>query len=157
MRTCECGSPDKDRREDWTVFGCETELEPAYVWSQRRYIGASGSVDHDDPNSIAPTAFTMSVQTIPAGNRIPVHRHETEETFFVLDGSCTVNVMRDDEMARSAFAGGTSFRSQLSHITTCTTTGSRAARCRHCCRSRTPIGPTTRTRGGELQAATYTR
>ncbi len=89
----------EDRREDWTVFGCETELEPAYARSQRRYIGASGSVDHDDPNSIAPTAFTMSVQTIPAGNRIPVHRHETEETFFVLDGSCTVNVMRDDEIS----------------------------------------------------------
>ena len=41
----------------------------------------------------------MSVQTIPAGNRIPVHRHETEETFFVLDGSCTVNVLRDDEIS----------------------------------------------------------
>jgi quercetin dioxygenase-like cupin family protein len=88
-----------DRREDWTVFACETELEPRYARSQRRYIGASGSVDHDDPSSIAPTAFTMSIQTIPAGNRIPVHCHETEETFFVLDGSCTVHVQREGETA----------------------------------------------------------
>jgi quercetin dioxygenase-like cupin family protein len=87
------------RREDWSVFACETELDPKYARSQRRYIGASGSVDHDDPNSIQPTAFTMSIQTIPAGNRIPVHCHETEETFFVLDGSCTVNLFREDETA----------------------------------------------------------
>jgi quercetin dioxygenase-like cupin family protein len=86
-----------DRREDWSVFACETELEPRFARSQRRYIGASGSVDHDDPSSITPTAFTMSIQTVPAGNRIPVHCHETEETFFVLDGDCTVNLIRDDE------------------------------------------------------------
>ena len=30
MRTCECGSPDTRTAADWTVFGCETELEPAY-------------------------------------------------------------------------------------------------------------------------------
>jgi len=86
-----------DRREDWSVFACETELDPAYARSQRRYIGASGSVDHDDPRSLPPTAFTMSIQTIPPGNRIPAHCHETEETFFVLDGDCTVNVLRGDE------------------------------------------------------------
>ena len=86
-----------DRREDWEVFGCETSLEPNFARSQRRYIGASGSLSHDDPNSIVPTAFTMSIQTIPAGNRIPVHQHETEETFFVLDGDCTVKLFREDE------------------------------------------------------------
>ncbi len=86
-----------DRREDWDVFGCETQLDPKYARSQRRYVGASGSVDHDDPKALTPTAFTMSIQTIPAGNRIPAHSHETEETFFVLEGECTVNVFRDDE------------------------------------------------------------
>ena len=86
-----------DRREDWTVFGFETKLEPKFARSQRRYIGASGSVDHVETNAVQPVAFTMSIQTMPAGNRIPVHCHETEETFFILDGECTVNVFRDGE------------------------------------------------------------
>ncbi len=86
-----------DRREDWSVFGFETKLEPKYARSQRRYIGASGSVDHDEPNAVAPVAFTMSIQTMPPGNRIPVHCHETEETFFILDGECIVNVFRGEE------------------------------------------------------------
>lgn len=86
-----------DRREDWTVFGFETQLDKKYGRSQRRYIGASGSVDHAETNAVKPAAFTMSVQTMPPGNRIPVHCHETEETFFILDGECIVNVFRDDE------------------------------------------------------------
>jgi uncharacterized RmlC-like cupin family protein len=86
-----------DRREDWDVFGSETKLEPRFARSQRRYIGASGSVGHNDPHSLTPTTFTMSIQTIPGGNRIPAHRHETDETFFVLDGQCTVNVFGEDE------------------------------------------------------------
>src|SRR5271166_1230894 len=71
-----------DRREDWSVFGFETALDPRYARAQRRYLGASGST--------AATAFTMSIQTMPAGNRIPVHCHETEEVFFILDGECLV-------------------------------------------------------------------
>lgn len=88
-----------DRREDWDVFGFETRIDPKFGRSQRRYIGASGSVDHEETNAVAPVAFTMSVQTMPPGNRIPVHRHETEETFFILDGECVVNVFRDGETA----------------------------------------------------------
>lgn len=86
-----------ERRDDWTVFGFETAIDPRYARSQRRYIGASGSVDHEETNAVKPVAFTMSIQTMPPGNRIPVHCHETEETFFILDGACTVNVFRDGE------------------------------------------------------------
>jgi uncharacterized RmlC-like cupin family protein len=80
-----------DRREDWTVFGFETARDPRFARAQRRYLGASGSVDPGDlRGSIPATAFTMSIQTMPVGNRIPVHCHETEEVFFILDGECLV-------------------------------------------------------------------
>src|ERR1700750_2570066 len=76
-----------DRREDWSVFGFETARDPRYARAQRRYLGASGAVDPKDLRGAIPaTAFTMSIQTMPAGNRIPVHCHETEEVFFILDG-----------------------------------------------------------------------
>ena len=86
-----------DRRDDWTVFSLETELDPKYARSQRRYVGASGSVTHAEQNAVEPAAFTMSVQTMPAGHRIPAHCHETEETFFILEGECIVNVFHEDE------------------------------------------------------------
>ncbi|HEX3953290.1 MAG TPA: cupin domain-containing protein [Stellaceae bacterium] len=80
-----------ERREDWSVFGFETALDPKFARAQRRYLGASGSVDHDDlRGSIPATAFTMSIQSMPAGNQIPMHCHETEEIFFILDGECRV-------------------------------------------------------------------
>ena len=85
------------RREDWTVFGFETAVDPKFARAQRRYIGASGSVGHVETNAVDPVAFTMSVQTMPAGNRIPPHCHETEETFFILDGTCLVTVFRGEE------------------------------------------------------------
>jgi quercetin dioxygenase-like cupin family protein len=86
-----------DRRDDWNVFGLETKIDLKYARSQRRYIGASGSVDHAETNAVEPVAFTMSIQTMPGGNRIPVHCHETEETFFILEGECTVNVFLNGE------------------------------------------------------------
>jgi uncharacterized RmlC-like cupin family protein len=80
-----------DRRADWSVFGFETALDARFARAQRRYLGASGSVDPGDlRGSIPATAFTMSIQSMPAGNRIPMHCHETEEIFFVLDGECRV-------------------------------------------------------------------
>src|SRR5882757_8641333 len=80
-----------ERREDWTVFGFETEKNPLYARAQRRYLGASGSTDPDDlRGSIPATAFTMSIQSMPPGNRIPIHCHETEEVFFILGGECLV-------------------------------------------------------------------
>jgi hypothetical protein len=80
-----------DRREDWSVFGFETARDPRYARAQRRYLGASGSTDPKDLRGAIPaTAFTMSIQTMPAGNRIPIHCHETEEVFFILEGECLV-------------------------------------------------------------------
>ena len=87
-----------DRRADWSVFGFETALDPRFARAQRRYLGASGSTDHNDLRGAIPaTAFTMSIQSMPAGNRIPMHCHETEEIFFVLDGECRVRCWDGDD------------------------------------------------------------
>ena len=87
-----------DRREDWSVFGFETALDPKFARAQRRYLGASGSVDHADlRGSIPATAFTMSIQSMPPGNQIPMHCHETEEIFFILDGAARVRCWENGE------------------------------------------------------------
>src|SRR5271166_3790242 len=104
-----------DRREDWTVFGFETALDPRYARAQRRYLGASGSTDPTDlRGSIPATAFTMSIQTMPAGNRIPVHCHETEEVFFILDGNAWFAAGMARRAATSGSGGGTSSASRPS-------------------------------------------
>jgi uncharacterized RmlC-like cupin family protein len=87
-----------NRGEDWIVFGFETAVDPKFARAQRRYLGASGSVDHRDlRGSIPATAFTMSIQSMPAGNRIPMHCHETEEIFFILDGEARVRCWENGE------------------------------------------------------------
>ena len=88
-----------ERRADWTVFGFETAKNPRFARIQRRYLGASGSVDPSDlRGSIPATAFTMSIQTVPVGNMIPMHYHETEEVFFILDGECLVRCFEGDDV-----------------------------------------------------------
>jgi hypothetical protein len=43
--------------------GFETALDPKFARAQRRYLGASDSVDHNDlRGSVPATAFTMSIQ-----------------------------------------------------------------------------------------------
>src|ERR1700748_3794908 len=87
-----------DRREDWSVFGFETALDPRFARAQRRYLGASGSTDHKDlRGSIPASAFTMSTQSMPPANQIPMHCHETEEIFFILDGAARVRCWDGDE------------------------------------------------------------
>jgi mannose-6-phosphate isomerase-like protein (cupin superfamily) len=93
-----CVARFADRREDWTVFGFETARNPRFARAQRRYLGASGSTDPNDlRGSIPATAFTMSIQTMPPGNRIPVHCHETQEVFFILEGECLVRCWEGEE------------------------------------------------------------
>ena len=90
----------EERRADWTVFGFETAKNPQFARIQRRYLGASGSTDPNDlRGGIPATAFTMSIQTVPVGNMIPMHCHETEEVFFILDGQCLVKCYEGGEVA----------------------------------------------------------
>jgi mannose-6-phosphate isomerase-like protein (cupin superfamily) len=94
-----CVARFADRRADWTVFGFETAKNPRFARIQRRYLGASGSVDPNDlRGGLRATAFTMSIQTVPAGNMIPMHCHEVEEVFFILEGQCTVRCFEGGEV-----------------------------------------------------------
>lgn len=95
-----CVARFAERRADWTVFGFETAKNPRFARIQRRYLGASGSVDPKDlRGSLPATAFTMSIQTVPVGNMIPRHCHEVEEVFFILDGQCMVRCFADGEVS----------------------------------------------------------
>jgi oxalate decarboxylase/phosphoglucose isomerase-like protein (cupin superfamily) len=78
------------RAPNWRVFALETKLDPAYARAQRRYVGASGSVSHADPEALPAKAHTLSIMEMPEGHRQPFHDHDEDEIFFVLEGACTV-------------------------------------------------------------------
>jgi mannose-6-phosphate isomerase-like protein (cupin superfamily) len=125
-----------DRREDWSVFGFETALDPKFARAQRRYLGASGSVDHGDlRGSIPATAFTMSIQSMPPGNQIPMHCHETEEIFFILDGEARVRCWENGE-SFDLTLGRWDLVALPSYSTRCSTKATRSAICRRCLPSR---------------------
>src|SRR5207244_3491268 len=42
---------------------------------------------------------TLSIMMVPPGHEQPMHGHETEEIFFVLEGECTVVWQKDGERA----------------------------------------------------------
>jgi mannose-6-phosphate isomerase-like protein (cupin superfamily) len=78
------------RIPNWRVFALETKLDPRYARAQRRYVGASGSVVHNDPEALPAKAHTLSIMEMPEGHHQPFHDHDEDEIFFVLEGACTV-------------------------------------------------------------------
>jgi mannose-6-phosphate isomerase-like protein (cupin superfamily) len=78
------------RAPNWGVFGLETKLDPRYARAQRRYVGASGSVSHQDPHALPAGAHTLSIMEMPEGHHQPFHHHDEAEIFFVLEGAATV-------------------------------------------------------------------
>jgi len=78
------------RKENWKVFGFETQLDPRYGRAQYRYIGTSGNVDHTDPTALMGEHFTLTIIRQPPGHIQPIHVHPEEEVFFVLEGSPTI-------------------------------------------------------------------
>lgn len=79
------------REPSWRVWGFETQIDERFARSQRRYLGTSGNVSHDDPEALMGRSFTLTVLEMPAGHAQPMHRHpHEEEVFFVLQGSPTV-------------------------------------------------------------------
>lgn len=86
------------RNASWRVWGFETQVDKKFARSQRRYLGTSGNVDHDDPNALMGASFTLSVLEMPPGHEQPMHNHpDEEEVFFVLKGRPTVVWQRDGE------------------------------------------------------------
>ncbi len=80
----------KDKVPDWAAF--EDAKVDGFRRAQHRFIGAGGSGKHDDPSTIPPRGFTLSVIYLPVGQGNAAHTHEVEEVFFVLQGTLTVFV-----------------------------------------------------------------
>ena len=86
----------RDKKADWEAF--EDAKIKGYRRAQHRFIGAGGSGKHDDPTTIPPRGFTLSVVYVPPGQGNAAHTHEVEEVFFVLTGNLTVFL--EDETGR---------------------------------------------------------
>ena len=74
----------RDKVPDWAAFE-DAKIE-GYRRAQHRFIGAGGSGKHDDPSTIPPRGFTLSIIFCPPGQGNAAHTHEVEEVFFVLQG-----------------------------------------------------------------------
>src|ERR1700682_3998064 len=81
-----------DKSFDWDAFPGNRGF-PELARAQMRYIGAGGSPKTDDPNTLTPGAFTLSLIHQPVGTHAPCHSHEVVEHFLVLDGVLTVGWM----------------------------------------------------------------
>jgi hypothetical protein len=63
-----------------------------------RYIGAGGSPKADDPCTLKPGQFTLSLVHQPVGKYAACHFHEVVEHFLVLEGVLTVGWAWGDEV-----------------------------------------------------------
>ncbi len=86
-----------DKIPDWDAFPASRgypELERAQI----RYIGAGGSPKIDDPSTLKPEHFTLSIVQQPVGKYGASHAHEVAEAFLVLEGVLTVGWEWDGEV-----------------------------------------------------------
>jgi mannose-6-phosphate isomerase-like protein (cupin superfamily) len=82
---------------DWDAFPGSRGF-PELERAQMRYIGAGGSPKADDPGTLKPGQFTLSLVHQPVGKYAPCHFHEVVEHFLVLQGVLTVGWAWDDEV-----------------------------------------------------------
>ena len=78
-----------DKSFDWDAFPGNLGF-PDLARAQMRYIGAGGSPKADDPNTLKPGQFTLSLVHQPVGKYAACHSHEVVEHFLVLEGVLTV-------------------------------------------------------------------
>ena len=75
-----------DKTFDWNAFP-RSNGHPELGRAQMRYIGAGGSPRVDDPDTLKPEHFTLSILNLPAGHYGASHLHDDcEETFLGLEG-----------------------------------------------------------------------
>ena len=82
---------------DWDAFPASRGY-PELDRAQIRYIGAGGSPKIDDPSTLKPDHFTLSIVQQPVGKYGASHAHEVEEAFLVLEGVLTVGWEWDGEV-----------------------------------------------------------
>jgi len=82
---------------DWDAFPGSRGF-PELERAQMRYIGAGGSPKSDDPSTLRPGQFTLSLVHQPVGKYAPCHWHEVVEHFLVLEGVLTVGWAWGDEV-----------------------------------------------------------
>ena len=89
------------REANWRVWGVETQVDKKYARSQRRYLGTSGNVSHNDPHALMGDSFTLTVLQMPPGHEQPMHHHDDEEeVFFVLKGHPTIIWKNGEEVVK---------------------------------------------------------
>jgi hypothetical protein len=86
-----------DKSFDWDAFPGSAGF-PELDRAQMRYIGAGGSPKVDDPSTLKPGAFTLSLIHQPVGKYAACHSHEVVEHFLVLDGVLTVGWAWGDDV-----------------------------------------------------------
>jgi quercetin dioxygenase-like cupin family protein len=92
-----CIGRHTDKSFDWDAFPGNRGF-PELARAQMRYIGAGGSPKVDDPHTLKPGAFTLSLIDQPVGKYAACHSHEVVEHFLVLDGVLTVGWAWGDEV-----------------------------------------------------------
>jgi mannose-6-phosphate isomerase-like protein (cupin superfamily) len=86
-----------DKSFDWDAFPGSSGF-PDLARAQMRYIGAGGSPKADDPSTLKPGQFTLSLVHQPVGKYAACHSHEVVEHFLVLEGVLTVGWAWGDEV-----------------------------------------------------------
>lgn len=89
-----------DKQFDWDAFPASRGF-PELDRAQMRYIGAGGSPKLDDPGTLKPEHYTLSLVQQPVGKYGASHAHEVEESFLVLEGVLTVGWEWDGEVVEA--------------------------------------------------------
>ena len=81
-----CVARFADRRDDWSVFGFETALDPKFARAPAALSGRLGFGRSQRPARLDSGDRLHDVDPVDAiSNRIPMHCHETKEISFILE------------------------------------------------------------------------
>ncbi len=91
-----------DKQFDWEAFP-RSKGFPELARGQMRYIGAGGSPKADDPHTIKPEHFSLSMIHLPAGHYGASHFHpDCQEVFLGVNGVFTVGWAWGDEVIEAS-------------------------------------------------------